>query len=130
MDLPGLDLPDYLTRHPDGNVVLTGFRIGLLDIVRDFWEGMSPEQMALEYDLPSLAQLYKVVGFYLDNRPRIDEAKERCGIARHDRQRLVANGRRRVRFRSRDRRGVDQGGHVPSDRIRRIRTDRRTIEQI
>jgi uncharacterized protein (DUF433 family) len=77
MDIPGLDLPDYLTRHPDGTVVLTGFRIRLFDIARDFWDGKSPEQMQLDYELPSLAQLYKTVGFYLDNQAAVDDMVRR-----------------------------------------------------
>jgi hypothetical protein len=34
-----MDLPDFLTRWPDGEIVLTGHRIGLYHVVRCYMVG-------------------------------------------------------------------------------------------
>ncbi len=65
-------LPDFLSRDVDGEIHLTGHRIGLYTIGRLFLEGKSPEQIAEELDLPQLALVYKTLAFYLENRAEVD----------------------------------------------------------
>ena len=67
-----MDLPDFLARSPDGNIVVPGRRITLYDIVCDFNEGQSPEAISQNYAPMPLATVYKVIGFYLDHRAEVD----------------------------------------------------------
>ena len=66
------DLPDFLTRDPDGEVRLTGHRIGLYSVVDRYRQGHSAEQIRAEFPALTLSHLYKVLGFYLDNQSEVD----------------------------------------------------------
>lgn len=66
-----MDLPDFLTQDEYGDIRVTGRRIGLYTLVRDYKEGKSAEELAAEYELvPDLVR--KVIAFYLDNRDEVD----------------------------------------------------------
>src|SRR5262245_43629310 len=64
-------LPDFLIDHPDGEIRVTGRRIGLYSVVRLYREGNTAEQIAEELDL-GLALVYKVLAFYLENQAEVD----------------------------------------------------------
>lgn len=84
-----MDLPDFLTRSSDGNIVVPGRRIRLYDIVREFNDGQSAEMICLRFAPMPLAMVYKVIGFYLDHRAEVDAYVQ--GI-RDDLDRLRASG--------------------------------------
>ncbi|MBI1916396.1 MAG: DUF433 domain-containing protein [Planctomycetes bacterium] len=65
-------LPDFLTQDADGEVRLMGHRVGLYSVVRSYQEGHSAEQIHAEFPSLSLAHVYKVLAFYLENRPEVD----------------------------------------------------------
>jgi uncharacterized protein (DUF433 family) len=67
-----MDLPDFLTRDADGEIRLTGHRIGLYTVARLRQEGRSAEQIATE--LPSLSRslIDRVLAFYEENRAAVD----------------------------------------------------------
>jgi uncharacterized protein (DUF433 family) len=65
-------LPDFLTQDASGDIRLAGHRIGLFHVVHYFNEGYSPEMLVLQYPTLPLALVYKVIGFYLDNRAEVD----------------------------------------------------------
>lgn len=65
-------LPDFLTQHPDGDIRLTGHRIGLYTVVRLYREGQKAEQIAEELESLGLALVYKVLAFYLENKAEVD----------------------------------------------------------
>jgi len=67
-----MDLPDFLTRDSHDQILCTGHRIGLLDIVHFFREGFCPEMIAGQFPTLSLALVYKVIGFYLENQIEVD----------------------------------------------------------
>jgi len=67
-----LELPDFLTRNPYGEIRLTGHRIGLLHVVERYNEGYSPEAILCDYPALSLALIHKVIAFYLDHQPDVD----------------------------------------------------------
>ena len=73
-----MNLPDFLTRDPDGYIHLTGHRIGLQHLVYYYNEGYSPEMLACEYPTLSLALVHKVIAFYLDNAAEVDEYVTTC----------------------------------------------------
>ncbi len=65
-------LPDFLTRHADNDIRLTGHRIGLYTVVRLYREGQSAEQIAEELPSLGLALVYKTLAFYLENQAEVD----------------------------------------------------------
>src|SRR5438128_1258681 len=67
-----MNLPPLLTDHPDGEIRLTGHRIGLYTVIRLFREGSDVD--AILEELPSLSR-EKVAGvltFYEQNREEVD----------------------------------------------------------
>jgi uncharacterized protein (DUF433 family) len=81
-----MEIPDFLHRLPDGEVVLTGHRIGLYHLVRGYNEGESAEMLASRYPTLSLALVHKVIAFYLDHRAEVDEYVASCGAAMRSQQ--------------------------------------------
>ena len=67
-----MNLPDFLTRHADDDIRLTGHRIGLYTVVRMYREGNSAEQIAEELESLGLALVYKTLAFYLENQAEVD----------------------------------------------------------
>lgn len=67
-----MKLPEFLTRDEHGQVLCSGHRIGLVDVVHFFSEGYSPEMIASQFPTLALSLVYKVIGFYLDNRTEVD----------------------------------------------------------
>ena len=67
-----MTLPDCLTRDPDGEIRLTGHRMGLYTLIRRYREGRSPEQIAEEFPSLPLSLIYAVLAFYFENREHVD----------------------------------------------------------
>lgn len=65
-------LPDFLIDHPDGEIRLTGHRIGLFDVVIFYNEGYSPEMLHEQFPTLPLPLIHKVIAFYLENRAEVD----------------------------------------------------------
>lgn len=70
--MPTTDLPAFLTRHPDGSIRVTGTRVVLYHFVHDYNQGLSAEELALQFPTVSLATVHKVIAFYLENRVEVD----------------------------------------------------------
>lgn len=73
-----MELPDFLTRDAEGFIHLTGHRIGLASLVHYYNEGLSAEMLACEYPSLSLSLVHKLLAFYLENQPAVDEYVARC----------------------------------------------------
>jgi uncharacterized protein (DUF433 family) len=71
MSLP--ELPPFLTRWPDGEVVVTGTRVLLFYVVLNYKDGEAVESLAVRYPHIPLATLHKVIAFYLENLSAVDE---------------------------------------------------------
>jgi uncharacterized protein (DUF433 family) len=103
-----MNLPDFLTERPFGDIVLTGHRIGLYHVVAASQQGMNAEQIHDEY--PSLEPdlIQKVLDFYRANQPEVD-AYVAATWAELERQ--AASGRRMdweaLRRRAEDRKRVE-----------------------
>ena len=65
-------LPNFLTQDTDGFVHVTGHRVGLQHLIHYYREGFSPEMLACEYPSLSLAEIHKVIAFYLENRADVE----------------------------------------------------------
>ena len=63
-------LPDFLTRA-DGEIRVTGRRIGLYAVVCLYREGWTAEQIAEEFEL-DLDLVHKVLAFCLENQEDVD----------------------------------------------------------
>lgn len=72
MNVP-LTMSVPLTRLEDGTLRVTGTRIPIDQIVRAYHEGETPEQFCQDFPTVSFADVYTVMGFYLQNRELIDE---------------------------------------------------------
>ena len=73
-----MNLPDFLTEWPYGEIVLTGHRIGLFHVIEDHNAGYSPERLHEEYPTLSVELIQKVIGFYLENWAEVDAYVARC----------------------------------------------------
>src|SRR5262245_61788368 len=71
-------LPEFLTQETDGEIHLTGHRIGLLHLVHYYNEGYSPEMFVCQYPTLPLALVHKVIAFYLENRAEVDTYVANC----------------------------------------------------
>ena len=81
-----MQLPDFLTAAPDGEIRLTGHRIGLYHLVQRYNEGESAEMLACVYPTLPLALVHKLLAFYLDNRPEVDAYVAACSAAMDQQQ--------------------------------------------
>jgi uncharacterized protein (DUF433 family) len=73
-----MNLPDFLTEVPFGEIRLTGSRIGLYHVIYDFNHGYSLEQLHEEFPDLSRELLNKVLEFYKQNRAEVDAYMARC----------------------------------------------------
>ena len=81
-----MDLPDFLTRHKDGEISLTGHRIGLFHIIYYAQQGDSPEMLLQRFPTLSLSHIQQSLAFYEDNRKEADAYVTACQaeIERHE----------------------------------------------
>lgn len=71
-------LPDFLTRHPYGEIRITGHRIDLYTVMRLHQEGLSAERIAEELPTLSVEQVQKVLAFARANREEVEAYVEAC----------------------------------------------------
>jgi uncharacterized protein (DUF433 family) len=61
-----------LSTDSDGVVRVAGTRIPLERVVHAFIDGATPEQIAQDFDVLTVEQVYSVESFYLQNRREVD----------------------------------------------------------
>jgi uncharacterized protein (DUF433 family) len=67
-----MTFPDFLVNQPDGEIVLAGHRITIVNVLDSYNDGDSVEMIAAKFPTVALATLHKVVAFYLENRAELD----------------------------------------------------------
>jgi uncharacterized protein (DUF433 family) len=67
-----MNLPEFLVDHPDGEIRLTGHRIGLYDVISFHQEGYTPEMLHEQFPSPPLPLVRQVLDFYRRNQPEVD----------------------------------------------------------
>jgi uncharacterized protein (DUF433 family) len=67
-----MNLPDFLTSAPDGEIRLTGHRIGLYHLIERYKEGDSAEMIALQFPTLPLSLVHKTIAYYLENPSEVD----------------------------------------------------------
>jgi uncharacterized protein (DUF433 family) len=73
-----MELPEFLTEWPMGEIVLTGHRIGLYHVISYHNDGYSAEQLHERFPTLSLELIQKVLAFYEANRAEVDAYVARC----------------------------------------------------
>ena len=82
-----MNIADFLTQTPDGEIRLAGHRIGLVHIVQGYNEGESAEMLASRYPTLPLSLVHKTIAFYLDNHAEVDVYVDQCSKALDDMRR-------------------------------------------
>ena len=67
-----MNLPDFLKRESLGTIRLTGHRIELYHVMRSYKEGYTAEMLHREYPTLPLGLIYRVLGFYVENKDDVD----------------------------------------------------------
>jgi uncharacterized protein (DUF433 family) len=84
-----MQLPEFLTQASDGEIRLTGHRIGLYHLVGRYTEGEPAEMLACRYPSVPLALVHKTLAFYLENQPDVDAYIATCTVAMDQQQRAA-----------------------------------------
>ena len=65
--------PIPLSRDADGTLRVTGTRIPLETIVRQYREGATPEEIVEDFSSLDLGDVYAVIAYYLKHRDEVEE---------------------------------------------------------
>ena len=89
-----MNLPNFLTRDPDGEIHLTGHRIGLYTVVRRHLEGRDENWIAEEYPSLPIELVRQVLAFYRANREEVEQsvAAYRAELQRQEREYVPSPG--------------------------------------
>jgi uncharacterized protein (DUF433 family) len=84
-----MDLPDFLIQWPNGEIVLTGHRIGLYSVIDLSHRGFSPDQIRDEFPTLEPELIRSVIAFHDGHRAEVDAyvAEYRADL---DRQEVAA----------------------------------------
>jgi uncharacterized protein (DUF433 family) len=66
-----MTLPDFLCEWPFGEIMLTGHRIGLYDVMARSDDGMTPEQIQDYYPTLPLDGIRPVIAFAEENKEQV-----------------------------------------------------------
>jgi uncharacterized protein (DUF433 family) len=69
-----MNLPSFLEYEDEKMdfIRLTGHRVGLAHVVREYNRGSSAEMIAVRFPSLKLSHIYSVLAFYLDNKAEVD----------------------------------------------------------
>jgi uncharacterized protein (DUF433 family) len=67
-----MELESYFDFLAEDAIRLTGTRVGIEIILRDYQEGASPEEIVLRYPTLSLEQVHATITYYLANREKVE----------------------------------------------------------
>jgi len=68
-----VNLPGFLTRWSNGEIVVTGHRIGLFSIIDRYQQGLTVDQIHEEFPTLELAAIRSVLAFHADQRAEVDK---------------------------------------------------------
>jgi uncharacterized protein (DUF433 family) len=102
-----MNLPDFLTQWPLGEIRLTGHRIGLYHVIRRYQEGLSVERIHEWYPTLEPELIQKVLDFHqahqaevdahvAQTRAELDRQEAAAGRVDHDELRRRAEKRKRT----------------------------------
>jgi uncharacterized protein (DUF433 family) len=95
----GMNLPEFLVDHPDGEIRLSGHRISLYEVTSYDQEGHTPEMLQERFPSIPLALIGQVLGFYQENRASVDAyvAEKRSALERLEASNLPSPAQLRLR---------------------------------
>jgi uncharacterized protein (DUF433 family) len=67
-----MELENYFDFLNDEDIRIKGTRVGIETVLEDYFEGTSPEEIALRYRSITLEQVYATITYYLHSRPKVD----------------------------------------------------------
>ena len=67
-----MNLPDFLTEWPFGEIMVAGHRIGLYHVISRYKEGMNVDQLHDWFDTLEPELIQKVLDFYHANQAEVD----------------------------------------------------------
>lgn len=67
-----MNLPEFLTEWPGGEIVLTGHRIGLFHVMAFHKDGYTAEMLHEQFPTLSLDHIEKVLAFARENQAEVD----------------------------------------------------------
>ena len=65
-------LESYFEFHDNGAIWIRGHRVGIDLLIESYKAGMTPEQIAEEFDTIRLEDIYATITYYLHNRGSLD----------------------------------------------------------
>src|SRR5262249_9465438 len=65
--------PVQLTQLECGAYRVTGTRIGLEIVIEEYKDGASPEEIVESFDTLRLADVYTIIGYYLDHTEEVEQ---------------------------------------------------------
>ena len=68
---PSFRLPDFL-HEQDGEIRIVGHRISLFDVLWEYNQGRTVEELTLRFPTLKRSTLHKLIAFYLDSQPEVD----------------------------------------------------------
>jgi uncharacterized protein (DUF433 family) len=74
-----MTLPDFLTQDADGEIHMTGHRIGLYTVVSCNRDGYTAERIAEEFPTLPLDLIRKTLAFYQANQSEVDTYMDEYG---------------------------------------------------
>src|SRR5262245_38385829 len=89
MDITIVTKPVPLHLDAAGVIRVGGTRVSLDSVLVAFHDGATPEEIVQQYDAVSLADVYAVIGYYLENQPAIDSYLAARHIQREELRREV-----------------------------------------
>ena len=66
-----MKLPEFLNQA-DGEIRVAGHRISLYDVLWEYNQGRTVEELTLRFPTLRRSTLHKLIAFYLDNQPEVD----------------------------------------------------------
>jgi uncharacterized protein (DUF433 family) len=73
-----------LTADEAGVLLVAGTRVPLDTVIYAFNEGATPEEIAQNFPTLDLASIYAVVGYYLQNRPEVEQYLEQRKVQQEE----------------------------------------------
>jgi uncharacterized protein (DUF433 family) len=67
-----VDLPDFLTRLPNGEIVVTGHRVGLFSLIDRHQRGLSAEQIHDEFPTLETDAIRGALAFHAEHRAEVE----------------------------------------------------------
>lgn len=67
-----MPLPEFLAEAV-GEIRIVGHRISLFDVLWEYNQGLSVEELALRFPTLKRATIHKLIAFYLEEQPEVDE---------------------------------------------------------